>query len=64
LDKWLIFLGQPCSRLLFSRFFQFFAEISKAAMRFRLLFTTICKRDALGWTPTDICRAPRAYNLS
>jgi hypothetical protein len=33
--KWLIFLGRACSRLLFSRFFRFFAEISKAAMRFR-----------------------------
>jgi hypothetical protein len=48
LDKWLILLGRACFRLLFSRLFCFFADISKAAMRFQLLFTTICKRDAVG----------------
>jgi hypothetical protein len=47
-DKWLISLGRACFRLLFLRFFRFFADISKTAMRFRLLFTTICKRGALG----------------
>jgi hypothetical protein len=34
--------------LLFSRLFRFFADISKADVRFRLLFTTICKRDVVG----------------
>jgi hypothetical protein len=32
--KGLIFLGSTCFRLLFSRFFRFFADISKAATRF------------------------------
>jgi hypothetical protein len=49
LDKWLIFLGCGCSRLLFSRLFGFSADISKAAMRFRLLFTTIYNLGALEW---------------
>jgi hypothetical protein len=41
-------LALACLRWLFSRLFRFFAEISKAAMRFHLLFTTIYKRDACG----------------
>jgi hypothetical protein len=36
-------LFPACLRLLFSQFLPFFAEISKAAMRVSLLFTTICK---------------------
>ena len=50
LAKWLIFLGRACFRLLFSRFFRFSADISKAVMRFCLLFTTICKCDAVNCT--------------
>ena len=40
---WMDFVGSCLFRLLFSRLFRFSADISKAAMRFRLLFTTIYK---------------------